>query len=232
VDSAHLVRVAVVEDHPLYRFALAELLDRHASIELVGCWEDGLVAREAILEATPDVALIDLDLPGMDGLSLVRALVLEAGACHLVVLSATRDGGAVYDAMAAGAEGFLSKDLDGDAICAAVLLAAEGETVVSRHLQPGVVEHIRAQGRELERVRLTDREVAVLTLAAEGCSNNEIAGRLYVGDTTIKTHLANLYAKLGVSDRAAAVAQAMKRDLIDVSVPVSARPPDRFTSRV
>jgi DNA-binding NarL/FixJ family response regulator len=213
--DAHAVRVLVVEDHPLYRFALEHAIGGDARLDLVASFADGDEALEAIVRLAPDVVLLDLDLPGVDGFALLARLADGPYVRCAVILSADERGASVHRALALGARGYLSKDLDAKGICEAVLAAARNEVVVSRQLQMAVADEIRAQA--IEKVPpLTDRERDVMHLASGGCSTAEIGRRLFISDSTVKTHLSSVYGKLGVKDRSAAIAQAVKRGLVSV----------------
>jgi DNA-binding NarL/FixJ family response regulator len=213
--AAQAVRVLAVEDHPLYRFALEHAIAADSRLSLVASFADGVDALAAIRRLAPDVVLLDLDLPGVDGFSLLTRLG-EGPIRHcVVILSADERGTSVYRALELGARGYLSKDLDATGICEAVLAAHRGELAVSRQLQTAVADEIRAQA--VEKVPpLTDRERDVMNLASSGCSTAEIGRRLYISESTVKTHLSSVYGKLGVKDRSAAIAQAVKRGLVSV----------------
>jgi two-component system, NarL family, nitrate/nitrite response regulator NarL len=206
------VSVVVVEDHPIYRRALEEVIRRDDRMTFVASIGDGELAIDLIREHEPDVALLDIGLPGLDGLSILAELAGVTTRC--VVLSGDPAGATVHQALQLGAVGYLSKDLDADAICAAIITAACGETVVSRQLQTGMVEYIRAGGRHASLPPLTDREQRVLVLTARGLSTTEVAGRMHISETTVKTHLSSSCAKLGANNRTSAVARAITEGMV------------------
>ena len=158
--------------------------------------------------------MLDLRLPGLDGVSAVAALEREGSSTKVVILSAFEDSATVYRAIALGARAYLQKVISGETLCRTILAVARGETVIPPALQGGLASEIRARRERADDLLLTKRELEILRLAAEGLSAPEIADRLVVSVTTVKTHLQHVYAKLEVSDRTAAVAQAMRRGLL------------------
>jgi two-component system nitrate/nitrite response regulator NarL len=208
------VRVLVADDHPLYREAVATAIRRAPGLDLVGEESDGRRALATVREIEPDVAVLDMKMPELDGLQVLNALVREGLATRVVFLSAHTDGGTVYAAVGAGASGYLSKDAPAGVVCDAVAIVARGGTVLPPEVQDGMAAEIRSRAAD-ERPLLTPREREVLTLVADGCSAPEMAKRLHLSQGTVKSHLQNLYQRLGVSDRAAAVAEAMRRGLLE-----------------
>lgn len=207
------VRVVVADDHPLYREGLVGAIRERPMLEMVGEAADGAEALRLIATRSPDVALLDVKMQ-VDGPSVLKRLRAARAETAVVFLSAYLDSALVYSALEAGAAGFLSKAADRAAICDAVERVARGEIVLSPETQTVLGQEIRLK-RRAEHQPLTAREYEVLALAAEGLSASAIADRLFLSPATIKTHLAHLYDKLGVSDRTAAVAVAFRRGLID-----------------
>jgi two-component system nitrate/nitrite response regulator NarL len=160
------------------------------------------------------VALLDMRMPELDGLQVLNALVREGLRTRVVFLSAHTDGGTVFAAVGAGAAGYLSKNAPADAVCDAVMVAARGGTVLPPEVQYGIAAEIRSRAGD-ERPLLTPREQEVLKLVADGHSAPEMAKSLHLSQGTVKSHLQSLYQRLGVSDRAAAVAEAMRRGLLE-----------------
>jgi two-component system nitrate/nitrite response regulator NarL len=208
------VSVLVADNHPLYREAVATAIRRAPGLDLVAEENDGRRALRALREIQPDVALLDMRMPELDGMQVLNALVREGLHTRVVFLSAHTDGGTVYAAVGAGACGYLSKDAPGDAVCDAIAVVARGGTVLPPEVQDGIAAEIRSRGAN-ERPLLTAREQEVLKLVADGCSAPVMAKRLHLSQGTVKSHLQNLYQRLGVSDRAAAVAEAMRRGLLE-----------------
>lgn len=208
------VTVVVADDHPLYREGVVRALVASGQVEVVAEAGDGRSALAEIQEHRPDVALLDYKLPELDGVAVTNAVVRDRLPTHVLLVSAFTDSGVAYRALETGAAGFVSKEMRRDEIIDAVLACARGENVVSPDITAGLVSEIRLRKRT-DTPALTAREQEILHLIAAGKSLPEIAKELYLGLTTVKTHVQHLYEKLGVSDRAAAVANAMRRGLIE-----------------
>jgi two-component system nitrate/nitrite response regulator NarL len=208
------IRVYVADDHPLYREGVVGAIKERSDFELVGETGDGRQALEEITELAPDVAVLDVKMPGLDGVRVLNALRRDQVTTRVMFLSAYLDSAIVYRAVAAGASAYLSKDAGRQAICDTVAAVARGDSVLAPEIHAGIAEEIRLREHD-NRPALTQREREILGLTAEGCTAPEIGRRLYLSTTTVKTHLQHLYEKLGVSDRAAAVAEAMRRGLLE-----------------
>jgi two-component system, NarL family, nitrate/nitrite response regulator NarL len=208
------VKVVVADDHPLYREGVVRALSASGQIEIVAEAEDGRSALAKIQEHRPDVALLDYKLPELDGVAVTNAVVREQLPTRVLLVSAYSDSGVVYKALETGAAGFVSKEARREQIVDAVLACSRGENVVPPDIATGLVSEIRLR-KHSDAPALTPREQEILHLIAAGKSLPEIAKELYLGLTTVKTHVQHLYDKLGVSDRAAAVASAMRRGLIE-----------------
>jgi two-component system, NarL family, nitrate/nitrite response regulator NarL len=208
------VTVLIADDHPLYREGVVRALSASGQVDVVAEAEDGRSALEKIQEHQPDVALLDYKLPELDGVAVTNAVVRDQLPTRVLLVSAFTDTGVVYQALETGAAGFVSKEARREQIVDAVLACARGENVVPPDIAAGLVSEIRLRKQD-DRPALTQREQEILRLIAAGKSLPEIAKELYLGLTTVKTHVQHLYEKLGVSDRAAAVASAMRRGLIE-----------------
>ena len=208
------VRVLVADDHPLYREGVVRALVGSGRIEVVAEAETGTEALAGIRAQTPDVALVDYKLPGLDGVAVAHAVTRDGLSTRVLMLSAFTDSGLVYKALQTGAAGYLPKEASREQIVDSVLACARGETVVPPELTSGLVSEIRMRAVN-DAPALTDRESEILRLIAAGNSLPEIAKELFLAVTTVKTHVQHVYEKLGVSDRAAAVAEAMRRRLIE-----------------
>ena len=208
------VTVVVADDHPLYREGVVRALLASGQIEILAEAGDGRAALAEIQEHRPDVALLDYKLPELDGVAITNAVVRDGLPTRVLIVSAFTDSGVVYKALETGAAGFVSKEARREQIADAVLACARGENVVPPDVAAGLVSEIRLR-RHDDTPALTPREREILRLIAAGKSLPEIASELYLGLTTVKTHAQHLYDKLGVSDRAAAVAVAMRRGLIE-----------------
>ncbi len=208
------VRVVVADDHPFYRDGVSRGLPHSGRIEVVAEVDSGRAALDAIRRERPDVALVDYQMPDLDGVDVVRAVVRDALPTKVVLLSAHTDGAIVFQALQEGAAGYLPKDAPRSEIVDAVLRAARGRTVVPAELADGLAGEIRLRAQSDAPV-LSEREREVLSAFARGLSIPQVAGELFIGVSTVKTHTQRLYEKLGVSDRAAAVAEAMRRGLLE-----------------
>jgi len=208
------VRVVVADDHPLYREGVVRALSSSGQVEIVAEAGDGRAALAEIEQHEPDVALLDYKLPGLDGVAITHAVVRDGLPTRVLLLSAFTESGVVFKALETGASGFVPKEARREQIVDAVLACARGENVLPSDLASGLVSEIRLRAVD-DAPALPERESQILRLIAKGKSLPDIAGELFLGVTTVKTHVQHLYEKLGVSDRAAAVAEAMRRGLIE-----------------
>lgn len=211
---ARLVRVVVVDDHPFFRDGLSRGLRNSGYVEVIGEAGDGREGLELIRSQAPDVAVLDYQMPDLDGLDVVHAVARENLPTRTLVLSALTDSSVVFRAIQEGASGYLSKEASRAEIVDAVRRIAKGATVVPAELTAGLAEQIRRQGQQ-DGPSLSEREQQVLEGFARGLSIPQLAAELYLGASTVKTHTQRLYDKLGVSDRAAAVAEGMRRGLLE-----------------
>jgi len=207
-------RVIVAEDHPIYRQGLADAIRARTELALVAEAGDGRAALEWIREHEPEVAVLDVKMPQLDGMQVLNAVRREGRVTRIILLSAFIDGELVHQALAAGAAGFLSKESTGLGVCEAVEVIARGETVLAPEMQAALAGELRLRA-PVDGPRLSEREMQILALLAEGLSSTDIADELVVSTSTVKSHLRHLYDKLEVSDRAAAVARAMRTGLIE-----------------
>ena len=207
------LRVLVADDHPIFREGVARAIAARDGLEVVAQCGSGDEALERIRELAPDVAVIDHRMPGLDADGVLDGLAGEGGAVRVLVLSAVTEADDVVAVLERGAAGYLNKDADRHVIVEAVERIAAGGTVLAPDVQAAMVTHVRARAAQPATL-LSPREQEVLGFLAEGLSSTRIAERLVLSPTTVKTHLRNLYEKLGVSDRAAAVAEGMRRGLL------------------
>jgi DNA-binding NarL/FixJ family response regulator len=213
------IRVAVVDDQDVVRSGFAALLETVDDFEVVGTAGDGAAALDLCRRQHPDVVLMDVRMPTMDGIEATRRIVVEEGANTRVLVLTTFDlDEYVYDALAAGASGFLLKDATGEELFHAVRVVAAGDALLSPRITRRLVTEfarLRPPPSTPDALReLTARETEVLRLVAEGLSNAEIAERLFVSEETVKTHVSHVFAKLGVRDRAQAVVVAYESGLV------------------
>jgi two-component system nitrate/nitrite response regulator NarL len=209
------VRVLVADDHPIYREGIVRAIKERPDLELVGEAGDGREALERIRELTPDVAVLDIRMPELEGPQVLGALSREGLATKVLFLSAFMEPELAYRTVAEGARGYLSKEASRQEICEAILTVARGGTALAAAVQAGLASEIQQRERSDGRPDLTPRESEVLGMIAEGLSAPQIARQIQLSPTTVKTHLHTLYEKLGVSDRAAAVAEGMRRGLVE-----------------
>lgn len=209
------VSVVVADDHPLFREGIERAVRERPELELVGAAAGGREALERIRALAPQVAVLDVRLPELDGLQILNAVVRDGLPTRVVFLSASGEPELVYRAVQVGAAGYFRKEADRDAILNGIAAVAAGRTAIEPELQAGVFDQIRLRGTGDDRPVLTVREREVLALMAEGLSGPQIAAQLIVALPTVKTYQTRLYEKLGVSERAAAVAEAMRRGLLE-----------------
>ena len=209
-DAGGPIRVLVVDDHPVVRDGLRGMFAGEPEFTVVGEASNG---REAVARArtfTPDVVLMDLRMPEVDGVAAIRELAEAPVAARVLVLTTYDTDSDVLPAIEAGATGYLLKDTPRGELFRAVRAAARGESVVS----PSVASRLLGRMREPDSEPLTARELEILRFVADGATNAEVARRLFISEATVKTHLAHAYAKLEVNDRAAAVSVAIRRGLL------------------
>jgi two-component system, NarL family, nitrate/nitrite response regulator NarL len=208
------VRVLAADSHPLYREALTRAIKERPELELVGQAGDGRAALAAIGRERPDVAVIDRALGGLNGEQILAAVGRDGLPTRVVMLAAEPQPELVYAAIANGVAGYLTKDADARELCDAIAAVARGQVVVAPQLQNGIAGEIRLRAVD-ERPFLSAREREILKLVAEGLGAPQIGRELCLATPTIKTHLHHVYEKLGVAERAAAVAEAMRRGLLE-----------------
>lgn len=208
------VRVVVGDDHPMFREGVVRALQASGSIDVVAEADDGTASLAAIREHRPAVALLDYRMPGMDGAAVAAAVLRDELPTRVLLLSAHDESAIVFKALQEGAAGFLPKESTRTELVNAVLDCAKGRDVVAPSLAAGLAGEIRRRA-EPEGPVLSPREREVLTLIAAGSSIPSMAKQLFLAPSTVKTHVQRLYEKLGVSDRGAAVAEAMRRKLLD-----------------
>ncbi|WP_409184766.1 response regulator [Amycolatopsis sp. VS8301801F10] len=206
-----MITIMLVDDHPVVREGLRGMLEAEDDLTVVG--EAGSGAEAVALDRVkqPDVVLMDLRMPGLDGVGAIHAILKEAPARRIVVLTTYETDADILRAVEAGASGYLLKDASRAELANAIRAAHRGETV----LAPSVAGKLVHRMRNPEPVSpLSAREVEVLRLVAKGRTNAEIGRELHIGEATVKTHLLRVFSKLGVSDRTAAVTTALDRQLL------------------
>ena len=205
------VTLLVVDDHPVVRDGIVGMVASADDIEVVGEAADGAEAVALAQVLDPDVVLMDLRMPRMDGVAAVREFVRLRLRSRIVVLTTFDADADVLPAITAGATGYLLKDAPRDELLRAVRAAAEGGTVLAPSVASRLVHRVRTRDEDL----LTARELEILALVADGATNGAAGRALHLSESTVKTHLLSVYAKLGVGDRAAAVAEGFRRGLLN-----------------
>ena len=211
-DSVRRIRLLIVDDHPIVRDGLRAVFESEAAFEVVGQAADGVEAVDRAAALGVDVVLMDLRMPRMGGVEAIRRLRETAPDIRVLVLTTFDSDTDVLPAVEAGATGYLLKDAPRDELLRAVHAAYLGQAVLAPSVAQKLLGRVRTPAAPIE--QLTDRELKVLTLVAAGTTNREAAKQLFISEATVKTHLLHAYAKLGVRDRAAAVAEAYKRGLL------------------
>ncbi|MEU6714914.1 response regulator transcription factor [Nonomuraea sp. NPDC046802] len=206
------IRLIVVDDHPIVRDGLRGMFTGEPGFEVVGVAGDGAQAVSLAEELRPDVILMDLRMPGTDGVTAIRRLAERGSTARILVLTTYDTDSDVLPAIEAGATGYLLKDAMPEELVRAVRAAARGQAVLSPSVATRLIGQVRAPSDPL-----SARELEVLALIARGSTNREAASRLFISEATVKSHLLHIYAKLGVNDRAAAVAVAFERGLFNRS---------------
>ncbi len=204
------IRIVIADDHPIFRAGLLGLLSGQEDFQIVGEAANGREAVSVVRHATPDVLLVDLQMPELDGVGAIRAIREAAPKTRILVLTTYDSDGDILRAVEAGATGYLLKDTPREELFKAIRATARGDSVLS----PAVASKLvgRARG-PLERA-LSGRELEVLTLVARGISNKIIGKDLRISEATVKTHLIHIFAKLGVDDRTAAVTAAIEKGIL------------------
>jgi DNA-binding NarL/FixJ family response regulator len=205
-----MIRLLIADDHPVVRDGLRGLFEAAGDFDVVAEAANGREAVDRAAALKPDLVLMDLRMPVMDGVCAINELRKRGVDARVLVLTTYDTDGDVLPALEAGAIGYLLKDAGGEELLHGARAAARGEAVLAPSVTSRMLVRMRAPASE----PLSERELDVLGLVARGYSNREAAARLYISEATVKTHLIHLYAKLGVSDRAAAVAAGYDRGLL------------------
>jgi len=199
------IRVLLVDDHTLFRSGIKSLLQRNEDFEVIGEAGDGLDGIKRVRSLKPDVALIDLHMPGVSGLEAVKVIAEEMPEVNVLMLTVSEDAQDLMDALRAGASGYLLKNIETDTLIDAIRRAAQGESVISQQMTAKLVQGVRSQPKvapaQLERERFSPRERDILNALAHGDSNKEIARTLDLAESTVKIHVQNIFKKLNMTSR-------------------------------
>jgi NarL family two-component system response regulator LiaR len=209
-----MIRVLIADDHKIVRQGLRFLLSQESGIEVAGEAADGAAALEAVRALRPDVVLLDLFMPGLDGIAVLKALQADGLASGVLVLTSSQDDAHLVQAIRAGALSYLPKTADVDQVVASVRAAARGESVLQPAATARLLRELRRGSAADPLGRLTPRERDVLTEVARGRSNREIARALSVSEETVKSHVSSILAKLSLTDRTQAAIFGLQRQLV------------------
>jgi len=204
------IRIIISDDHPVVRAGLSGMISGEPDFEVVGEADNGKEAVALTGELKPDVVLMDLRMPEMDGVTAIEHIKADYPEVQILVLTTYESDADILRAIETGATGYLLKDTPREELFGAIRLVAEGKSP----LAPGVATRLMQRMRGSEEEGLSTREIEVLELVARGTSNKEIAKQLWVSETTVKSHMLHIFDKLGVTDRTAAVTAALKRGII------------------
>jgi DNA-binding NarL/FixJ family response regulator len=214
------IRVAVVDDQELFRRGLTMLLGVEDDIEVVGEAGDGVAATELAATAVPDVILMDVRMPKRSGIEACIAIKEAAPTARIIMLTVSDEEADLYDAVKNGASGYLLKDSSIDEVAQAVRVVADGQSLISPSMAIKLLDEFKQMSRsdrqQVPTPRLTDRELEVLKLVAQGLNNREIAKRLFISENTVKNHVRNILEKLQLHSRMEAVMYAVREKLLDI----------------
>ncbi|MCS6845698.1 MAG: response regulator transcription factor [Caldilineales bacterium] len=210
------IRVVLVDDHPVVRQGVRSLLANHPDIQVIGEADSAAALLALLAERQPDVVLLDVRLPGKNGIDLAHQLKREWPAIKIIVLTTYEDDEYLFGALRAGAEGYLLKSASPEMLAGAIRQVAAGERLLSPSLVGRLMQEFSAMAKAQARAEagLSDQELEVLRLIAAGATNREIADRLYWSEITVKRKVQDILTKMGVANRSQAVAEAVKRGLI------------------
>ncbi|MBM4446762.1 MAG: response regulator transcription factor [Chloroflexi bacterium] len=209
------IKILIADDHPVVREGLFAMLSREADFEVVGDAKDGVEAVNKAKELKPDVVLMDLRMPEMDGVEAMRQIKSVVPDVRFIILTTYSDDEYIFSGIEAGARAYLLKDAPREDLFKAIRAVYQGESLI----QPVVASKLLDRFSELSRRtpsgdELSERELEILRLMAKGAANKEISAQLSIAQSTVKTHIANIFQKLGVNDRTEAVTQALKKGII------------------
>ncbi len=220
MNAGEPIRVAVVDDQELFRRGLTMLLGVEDDIEVVGEAGDGVAATELAATAVPDVVLMDVRMPKRSGIEACLSIKDVAPSAKIIMLTVSDEEADLYDAVKNGASGYLLKDSSIDEVAQAIRVVAEGQSLISPSMAVKLLDEFkqmtRSERQQVPTPRLTDRELEVLKLVAQGLNNREIAKRLFISENTVKNHVRNILEKLQLHSRMEAVMYAVREKLLDI----------------
>jgi DNA-binding NarL/FixJ family response regulator len=216
------IRVLICDDHALFRRGLVMVLESEAGVEVVGEAEDGDEAIRKAEELAPDVVLMDVRMPRVTGIEATRAIAAVDPSAKILMLTVSDEEDDLYDAVKAGATGYLLKEISIEEVADAIRAVVSGQSLISPSMASKLLTEFTNLARKADEKqavptpRLTDRELEVLKLVAQGMSNREIAGELYISENTVKNHVRNILEKLHLHSRMEAVVYAVREKLLDI----------------
>ena len=211
------IRVLIVDDHPVVREGLAAMLERQDDITVVGEAADGAAAIQKALDTSPDVILMDLRMPVMDGVEAMRRIGAQVPSAHVIVLTTYDNDEYIFRGIEAGARAYLLKDAPRDELFHAIREVHQGKSLIDPSVVDKVFERFASQSKLTSgQEALSEREKGILRLMATGAANKAIAAQLYISESTVKTHVQSIFQKLGVNDRTEAVTRALQMGIISL----------------
>lgn len=214
-----MIRILIADDHSLFRQGLRSLLEAEEDLRVIGEAANGREALRGALETHPDVVLMDIQMPGLDGVEATKEILKEFPEAKVVMLTMYRQDAYVFEAVKAGARGYLLKDVDAETLVDAVRRVNEGEVLLDAELAEQIIHDFRAKRDVLPKAHhadLTDREVQILRLLAQGATNQEIADELGISEKTVRNRLSEIFSKLHLNNRTQAALYAIREGLADI----------------
>jgi DNA-binding NarL/FixJ family response regulator len=221
-EAREVIRVLVADDHALFRRGLTMVLEFEDGIDVVGEAEDGAAALAMAEELAPDVVLMDVRMPKVSGIEAARSISQAVPAARILMLTVSDDEDDLYEAIKAGANGYLLKEISIEEVASAIRSVVTGQSLISPSMASKLLTEFTALAKRADErqsmpsPRLTDRELEVLKLVAQGMSNREIAGELFISENTVKNHVRNILEKLHLHSRMEAVVYAVREKLLDI----------------
>jgi DNA-binding NarL/FixJ family response regulator len=212
-----MIKVLIADDHKMFRQGLRMLFEMEPDIKIVGEARDGLEAEQLNDSTEPDVILMDINMPGIDGVEATRRILKTHPEANIIILTMFREDEHVFQAIKAGAHGYVLKDADSSEVTRAIRAVAAGESVLDTAMTSKVFQQFKIMSELTEKSNaegLTERELEILALIANGASNREIGDRLYLSEKTIKNYITSIFQKLQTNDRTQAAVYAIQRGLI------------------
>jgi DNA-binding NarL/FixJ family response regulator len=213
---AEAIRIVVADDHPSVREGLVSMYGREEGFEVVGQAVDGTEAVDLVGRLDPDVVLMDLKMPRMDGVEAIRRIKKSHPRTEVLVLTTFDSDDYIFQGIEAGARGYLLKDAPREELFRAVRAVARGESLLQPNVAARLINRVAEMARQTPEETLSERELEVLRCMARGAANKEIANELVISENTVKTHVASIFQKLGATDRTQAVTTALQRQLISL----------------